>query len=425
MNKSLKKGLLIFFSMFLVFSVAIGFGINYYLDNEHDAKMKENEEKKVEGLEEKDPELQERVNILLMGVDFLDTSGEQGQRGTRTDTIMLFSYNPKTNQSFLLSIPRDSRVPIEGHGMDKINHAHSYGGTDLSIQTITDFLGQPIHHYAKVDYTAISELVDAMGGIEIDVAQNMYYGPLNISFKKGLQTLNGDQAVKYLRYRSYPRGDEDRVQVQQGFIQVMMDELLTPAAITKLPQYIDIMNKNVETDMSKKQMIEFASLFLKSDPSKLRKEVIPGAGEYVGKVSYFLVNEPAMREQIAELFSDTPWTTEAEITSASNEPTNGDSKQPVANDSSAKEPAKEVVTPKETTKPKEPVKQVNSNTFTISKGSSATQVAKALQSQGYINDSDAFVNELVAAGKESTLQEGNFSIPKGASSSQIIGIITK
>lgn len=307
MKKRLRAGLLLFFTLFFIFSVMIGGGISFYLERDHQAKMKENEEKQIESLEEEPiPELQGRINILVMGVDYLKLGTDKGQRGTRTDTIMIFSYNPKNNRSFLLSIPRDSRVPIEGYGLDKINHAHSYGGTDLAIKTISRFLDIPIHHYVKVDYNAVIELVDAVGGLEIDVPQDMHYAALKIHFKKGLQTLNGEEAVKYLRFRSgYVIPDIGRIGAQQEFVKLMMEKIVSPSLAVNVPTYIDILSRNVETDMSKKQMLDLSrSLLLNFDPSAIEKAHIPGGGQRIKGVDYWIVNEEGKNQLLIDLLSD-------------------------------------------------------------------------------------------------------------------------
>lgn len=310
MKKNIKKYLVIFLAFFVLFTSLSVFGFNYYLNKDHEKKMEENKESNIVNLEEIEDNLTERVNILVMGVDYLHLGKQEGQRGTRTDTIMLFSIDPKTNRAFLLSIPRDSRVMIEGHGYDKINHAHSFGGTDLSIKTISNFLDIPIHHYVKVDYNAVIELVDAVGGVEIDIPQDMNYSLLNIHFKKGYQTLNGEDAVKYLRFRSgYANADIGRIGAQQEFVKLLMKKIISPSLIVNVPKYVEILNTNVETDMSKKEMLEIAKHFVKSSPDEMRREVIPGDGKNINGVSYWVVFEDAKKQLLDELLSDVQETT--------------------------------------------------------------------------------------------------------------------
>ena len=306
MNK-LKKYIIVFIVSIVAFTTIITLGINYYLEKDHQAKQEENANNEITSLEDVNESLSERENILVMGVDYLHLGEKEGQRGTRTDTIMVFSIDPKTKKTFVLSIPRDSRVNIKGHGYDKINHAHSFGGTDLAIQTISDFLQIPIHHYVKVDYNAVMELVDAVGGVEIDIKQDMDYSPLNIHFKKGTQLLNGEDSVKYLRFRSgYANADIGRINVQQDFVQKLMNKIISPSLITNILKYIDILEKNVETNLSKKQMIQIAKTITEVPVDDIRKEVLPGDGQMIDGKSYWIVDEKGMRELLDDLLSDTP-----------------------------------------------------------------------------------------------------------------------
>lgn len=304
MKKNTKKVLMIFATLFVVFSVALGAGIHLYLEYDHQKKMDENAEKPIDSLEEREPELKERVNVLLLGVDYKNTHDIKPGASMRTDTIMLFTYNPKTEHASLLSVPRDSRVNIEGHGPDKINHAHAYGGTDLSIKTISEFLDIPIHHYVKVDYNAVTELVDAVGGVVVDIPQDMHNNLEKIHFSKGTQNIIGDQTVKYLRYRGYPNADIARIQVQQDFIKRLAEKILSPSLIMNIPEYVDIMDRNIETDMSKKQLLQLSKVFTKISPSAMEREIIPGNPERIDGLVYWVIDEQGKNELMEKLFSD-------------------------------------------------------------------------------------------------------------------------
>ncbi len=327
MKKSVKKGIKFFFALFLVFAVAIGFGLNFYLEHDHQKKMEENAENEIENLEDLDPNSKERVNILVLGVDYLNTKDIKSEASIRTDTIMLFSYNPKTETAFLLSIPRDSRVPVNGE-LDKINHAHAYGGVDLSIKTISEFLGQPIHHYVKVDYNAVTEIVDAVGGVEVDIPNDMHNDLEKIHFKKGTQTINGQQAVKYLRYRGYANADIARIGVQQDFIKRLSQKILSPGMIIQMPRFVEIMNKNIETDMSKKQLLALSNIFIKVDPSTMEKAIIPGEGHRLNGngPSYWFVDEEQKQILLNRLFSDEVPSSETVSTENNTENTNQNNK---------------------------------------------------------------------------------------------------
>lgn len=305
MLKNIKK-ILIIFSIFVgIFTAIMAIGINYYLHLDHKEKIESNKESNIDSLEEVDASLTERFNILVMGVDYLKLGEKSGQRGTRTDTIMIFSIDPKTNKMFILSIPRDSRVNIDGIGYDKVNHAHSYGGSELAIKTIKNLLDIPIHHYIKIDYNAVIELVDSVGGVEIDIKQDMNYAPLGINFKKGINILNGEDAVKYLRFRSgYANADIGRIGAQQEFIKLLIEKILSPSIVTNIPKYIEILEKNIETDLSKRQMLIFAKEFSEININNLRKEILPGEGQMIDGISYYVIYEQQMKDLINDLLSD-------------------------------------------------------------------------------------------------------------------------
>ncbi len=268
MTKKIIKTFLVFF---LVFSTILGTGMYFYLKP---VVAKTIEEKKEE---EKVTELdvsnyKERVNVLLLGVDVLATNPDQ--RGTRTDTIIVLSVDPVTNTGFLLSIPRDSYVKV-GNRYDKINHAHSYGGTDLALTTIKDFIKIPIHHYIKVDYRALFKTVDDLGGIEFNVPIPMKYKdsasdpPLNINLEPGLQMLNGEQAMGLLRYRKTNGYDDyGRMNTQKEFIVTLLKKLASPSSITKIPKYVDTIYQYVETDLQASDILGLIKLGMSEPTTK-------------------------------------------------------------------------------------------------------------------------------------------------------------
>lgn len=305
MKKNSKKALSLFLIVFFSFIVVFGAGAKIYLDYEHNKKMAENEENDIESLEDLDLDSKERINILVLGLDYLNTKDIKAEASIRSDTIMLFSYNPKTEKAFLLSIPRDSRVPVNG-SLDKINHSYAYGGVDLTIQTVSELIGQPIHHYVKVDYNAVTEIVDAVGGIEVDIPNDMDNALEKIHFKKGVQVINGKQAVKYLRYRGYANADIARIQVQQDFIKRLSQKILSPSLVVNIPRYVEIMNDNIETDMSKKQLLTLSRIFAQIDPTTMERAIIPGDGHKnpADGLSYWYVDEKAKEELLQRLFSD-------------------------------------------------------------------------------------------------------------------------
>ena len=162
----------------------------------------------------------EPFTLLIMGIEDYATDGQNG----RTDSLMFATVNPKTQKISLMSIPRDSRVPIVGKNKeDKINAAHAYGGEEMAIKTVEGFLKVPVDHYLKIDFQGFKGIVDAVGGVTVDVPFD--FGSVQtwittkIEFKQGQQELNGEEALAYVRMRKQdPNGDYGRAARQRQLL---------------------------------------------------------------------------------------------------------------------------------------------------------------------------------------------------------------
>lgn len=301
MNKAVK----IFLMLFLVFTTVIGTGMYFYLKEDINQAVGQQKEPPID-LDESD--YKERVNILLLGVDTLTT--DKDQQGTRSDTIMILSVDPAEKTGFMLSIPRDSYVKISGRNTySKINHAHSWGGTDLALATIKDFVGIPIHHYVKVDYQALFKTVDDLGGVEFDVPIDMYHTdkrsepPLYINLKKGVQLLDGDKAMQLVRNRS-GYDDWGRVEVQRNFIKEVLKKMYAPSSIMKIPKFIGTWYDYVETDMTLGNMLSLMKIGKDLDLDKIEMATAPGAGKRIdGAGDVVIIDEAAFREQLDYLLA--------------------------------------------------------------------------------------------------------------------------
>lgn len=167
------------------------------------------------------------VNILVLGSDNEDPAQQVGldSRGTRSDTIMVVNIPADRDSVNAMSIMRDNWVPIPGHGTQKINAATSYGGTPLAVQTVEDLLDTRIDHVVLIDFDGFRGLTDAVGGVQIDNPSAFYSDGTLIP--AGEVTLNGDQALSFVRNRDFPDGDYTRVSNQQRFIESLLDELIS------------------------------------------------------------------------------------------------------------------------------------------------------------------------------------------------------
>lgn len=258
--------------------------------------------------------IKNEILFLLLGVDAKDVKESEG---ARTDTIMLFKVNFDTGAINLLSIPRDTRLLINNH-MDKVNHAHSNGGVKLTMTTIRDFLNLDINYYVKVDYEIVKDMVDAIGGVEIDVPQNMEYieydrsvPPLNINIKKGLQVLDGKNSHDFLRWRTnnsktrgYKMGDIGRIQAQQYFMKELIKQTLKPKNIIKLPKLIDAYSKNVETNVPLSIMAKGATSAKKIDVENMITATIPGDFLDLEGISYWQYYKNDTKTLVEEMFGE-------------------------------------------------------------------------------------------------------------------------
>jgi LCP family protein required for cell wall assembly len=205
----------------------------------------------------------EPFTILLMGIDSTDDVLTKNAVANG-DTLILITFNPKTLNATMISIPRDSYVPIacwSGQTENKITHAAAYGN-DCMINTIQNYFDVTIDYYAKINFKGLVKLVDAVGGVEIDVEQTLCTDNSNreseVCINPGLQTLNGEQALVYARNRkSLSNGDFGRGLHQQEIVKALINKMKT---ITDVSTFMDILNtvsNNIDTNLTTKQILSF------------------------------------------------------------------------------------------------------------------------------------------------------------------------
>ena len=196
--------------------------------------------------------LTKTANILLVGTDRPKPGREPND--VNTDVLILASCDTGRNRVSLLSIPRDTLVEIPGKGQERINSAHAYGGIVLTRLMVEKLTGLPVHRYVAVDFRAFEELVDLLGGVEVMVDKRMYYRDksqnLLIDLRKGRQTLNGLQALGFVRYRRDPMGDLARVGRQQRLLRAVMDKAAREHLWTKFIPLFSLARRYVRTDLS-------------------------------------------------------------------------------------------------------------------------------------------------------------------------------
>ena len=281
--------------LLIVVFLAAAIGGAYFASNSLLEKPTENNKQKEELLTAKD-----KATIMIMGVD------ERDDDVGRSDTLMIASIDPKNNQASLLSVPRDTRVKIKGHGFDKVNAAYAYGKEKLSQDTVESLLGVNIDHYIIINTKSFKKIIDAIGGIDIDVPKRMHYedpwdddGGLIIDFQPGMQHMDGAKAVTYVRYRD-EEGDLGRIRRQQDFVRACMEKLVSPAIIPKLPVVIKEVMGSIETDLSFRQLLEFAGTLKESKNNGLKTDMVPGRPLYIEGISYWIPDLNKLRMTVAD-----------------------------------------------------------------------------------------------------------------------------
>lgn len=239
------------------------------------------------------------THIMIMGVD-----QRQDDCG-RSDTLMVAQVDKDKENATLLSVPRDTRVKIEGHGYDKINHAYAFGGEKLTQSTLENVLGIDMDYYIMIDTKAFERVINILDGIDIDVEKRMYYedpwddnGGLVINLYPGQQHMDGSTAITYVRYRD-EEGDIGRITRQQKFMKAVMDKLTSPSIIPRIPAIIGQVVDSINTDLSVKQMIEFMAALKEAQSNGLQTEMLPGRPMYIGGVSYWIPDLSKLRATVA------------------------------------------------------------------------------------------------------------------------------
>jgi len=248
--------------------------------------------------------VEQKLNFLILGSDALN------QGINRADSIMVASVDLKDGQIGILSLPRDTRVQIPGkEGYHKLNAAYAYGGSELIKETVEKLIKVPIDYSISTDFNGFKSIINTLGGIEVNVAKDLKYidqaGGLYIDIPAGNQTLYGQQALEYIRFRHDRLGDIGRIRRQQKFIKAVMDKILTPKVIFKIPKLIKQLSDNIETDlpMTKglKLAMELTDEIRDFNRSKIKMETLPGTPKYADGISYWVPDKAKLEAVTSSL----------------------------------------------------------------------------------------------------------------------------
>ncbi len=221
-------------------------------------------------------------------------SDAREEEAARSDTIVITKAG-----GGVLAVPRDTMVEIPGVGEDKINAAFATGGPELTVETLEGLTGVSIDHYVVVDFNGVQEIVDALGGITVNVAEPIEYTLEGrpVSIPAGTQELDGAQALGYVRYRGDPTADIGRIGRQQEFLRALAAEASSPGKLPRLPATARAVWRNMETDMNPVQALRFAAqtwLFGIDGGA----EIYPGTPQYIGGIAYWVPDEAAGDEAV-------------------------------------------------------------------------------------------------------------------------------
>ncbi len=215
------------------------------------------------------------VNILVMGID-----ARSATENSRSDTMILISIDRKTNKIAMLWIPRDTRVEVGINRYDKANSVNYIKGPEEACNVVGKLLGTKVNYYAIANFYGFEEIINLLGGVTIDVESNMNHPDpnpkLNINLAKGVQELNGKQALDYVRYRGGPTADIGRTGRQQKFIKAVTKEFLKPKNIVKLPKLVPQVFEHVNTNIPLDDMLYMVSLAKEFSSDSVITQTLPG-----------------------------------------------------------------------------------------------------------------------------------------------------
>jgi LCP family protein required for cell wall assembly len=225
----------------------------------------------------------DRLAILLLGIDYnYNDKDMEYSDGARSDTIMALSLDLPTHSLHELSVPRDMKYTYKDGHVDKINAAYSLGGPRAAERAVANFLGIPgFDRYVVLRVDATKSLIDAIGGIDVQVTENMNYddtwGHLHIHFKPGLHHMNGDEAVSYSRFRHDACSDPCRIKRQQQVMRITIAKLKNDKFndLAHIQSLISVFNQNVLTDLSNTEKLSLAQAYSGFNMAALKTEQVP------------------------------------------------------------------------------------------------------------------------------------------------------
>lgn len=284
-----KKIVLIVLAVLVVLCVAVGAAVALYMNSISDSmKMDSQQQSELDSVLTEST-VQEPYYVLLLGSDARETDTT-----SRSDTMILARIDANVGKATLVSIPRDTKVEIEGHGTQKINAAYAFGGPAGAVQAVENLSGIEISHYAEIHFDELETAVDQLGGIWVDVpVSNNQTGSSNtgVELNAGMQRLNGEQALAFARERyGYNEGDFQRAENQRILVQALADTILSLPP-TELPGAVQSLASCISTDYDINELITLAQTFQQAEHYYFYSAMVPSTTQTIDGVSYTITLE--------------------------------------------------------------------------------------------------------------------------------------
>ncbi|WP_392486609.1 LCP family protein [Haloimpatiens sp. FM7315] len=307
------------FTILIIGLIAFG-AYSYYSLFKMGKNIEGNKDK--EQIETAEVKKNDPINVLLMGVDIGDPKLKGDNVPKRTDTMLVIHYDPAEKSAQIVSVPRDTKVEINGR-TEKINNAHAINGIKGAIDSVESLLDIDINYYVRLDYEGFRQVIDAIGGVDMPIERNMNYDDdaqnLHIHFEKGTVThLDGKKAEEFFRWRKnnngagFADGDLGRIKNQHLFIEKVIDKVKSPSIVFKLKNILDITSKYVKTNMSPTEMLSYGMGVTKVDKANINMTTLQGDGKYISKISYFIYDENKNLEVLKILRGSKPMSIDIE-----------------------------------------------------------------------------------------------------------------
>jgi LCP family protein required for cell wall assembly len=243
------------------------------------------------------------LNVLVLGVDRRPEEVED--TSSRSDTMMLVRLTPQSGGIKLLSVPRDLLVEIEPGVEDRINQAYAFGGIEQAKAVMENLTGIPVDSYAIIDFGGFEEVIDALGGITLDVEQPIRVGieGHRVYIPAGTQELDGLEALAYARYRGTPCGDLARIERQQQLVAALREEALAWNTVTELPRIAKVMHENIDTNVGIVQAISIGRTLISNGAGTgMKLAQLKGNPEILSNGDAVLIPDERANSSILEKF---------------------------------------------------------------------------------------------------------------------------